>query len=150
MTISLDQIKKLRSETKAGIMDCRMALEESKGDFTKAKAWLLEKGKLKAAKKASRVTKAGIVEAYIHHGSQIGSLIKLTCETDFVAKTKEFKDLAHEICLQVAAMKPKNISELLKQEYIRDNTKTMDVLIKETIAKVGENIKIEEIAQISF
>jgi elongation factor Ts len=141
--ISVLDITKLRSETSAGIMDCKKALTEARGDMEKAKAILKAKGLATAAKKAAKKTSAGRVEAYTHLDGKVGSLVKLTCETDFVARNSEFKKLAHELCLQVAAMKPKDAAALLKQEYIRDPSKTVEELVKETIAKVGENIRIE-------
>ena len=144
MKTLLEDISKLRAETSAGIMDCKKALQENKGDFAKAKIWLEKKGIGKAAKKAGRETLAGIIESYIHLDARVGVLIKLGCETDFVARNKEFKKLAHEICLQIASMKPKNVAGLLKQSYIRDQSKTVDSLVKEVIAKMGENIKIAE------
>ena len=144
MKISIKDISKLRSETFCGIMDCKKALLESKGDFAKAKIWLEKKGIIKAAKKAGRETSAGIVESYIHLDGRVGVLIKLGCETDFAAKNKEFKKLAYELCLQIASMKPKNIEALLKQEYVRDSSKKIDSLVKEAIAKLGENIEIVE------
>lgn len=147
MSISLKQIKKLRLETKSGVMDCRRALEASKGDFEKAKKWLKQKGMTMASKKKDRETKAGLIEAYIHSGSQVGAMVKLSCETDFVGQTKEFKQLVHELAMQAAAMKPKTVKELLEQEYIRDADKKIKDLIKGTIAKVGENIKVEEIVR---
>ncbi len=143
MKISIQNISRLRAETSAGIMDCKKALQESKGDFVRAKIWLEKKGKSLAAKKAGRKTSAGIVESYIHLDAGVGVLVKLVCETDFVAQNKEFKKLAHEVCLQIASMKPKNVQALLKQEYIRDSSKKIDSLVKEAIAKLGENIKIE-------
>ncbi len=142
MKVSLDQIKKLREETQASIADCRKALGESDGDFKKAKELLRTWGIDKAAKKKDRVVGAGLVDTYIHAGGKVGVMVEVNCETDFVAKTDEFKILVHEVAMQVAAMDPKDIDALLKQEYIRDSAKTVDELVKETIAKVGENIKI--------
>ena len=144
MTVSLDKIKQLRKETKAGVMDVRQALQKSQGDLKKAKEWLVKKGLDKAAKKASRETNEGLIEAYIHTGGQVGAMVKLTCETDFVARTKEFKILARELAMQVASMKAKTVDELLKQDYIRDNRKKIKDLVKETVVKVGENIKVVE------
>lgn len=143
MKISVKDISKLRSETSCGIMDCKKALQENEGDFARAKIWLEKKGKSSAAKKIGRITSAGIVESYIHLDARVGVLIKLSCETDFAARNKEFKKLAHEICLQIASMKPKNVQALLNQEYVRDSSRKIDSLVKETIAKLGENIKIE-------
>ncbi len=145
MKISMEQIKQLREETKAGVMDARQALVENDGDIKKAKEWLVKKGLDKAAKKADRETCEGLVESYIHHGGRVGAIVKLTCETDFVARTDEFKTLARELAMQVASMDPQTVDELLAQDYIRDTSKKVEDLIKETIAKVGENIKVEEI-----
>ena len=144
MKISLDKIKQLRKETKAGVLEARQALQASKGDDKKAKRWLLEKGLVKASKKTDRATGEGLIEAYIHTDGKVGAIVKLACETDFVAKTKEFRALAHEIAMQVASMDPKDIDQLLSQEYIRDKSKKVGDLIKEAIAKLGENIKIVE------
>jgi elongation factor Ts len=140
--ISTNDIAKLRQLTGAGIMDCRQALTESKGDFDQAKKWLSKKGLAVAAKKKDRQTEAGLVYSYIHAGSQVGSLILLSCETDFVARTKDFTVLAKEIALQVASMNPKDVKELLGQDYIREPGKKIQTLIDETIGKLGENIRI--------
>jgi elongation factor Ts len=150
MKIALDRIKKLRQQTGSGIMDCRQALQQARGDFAKAKNWLKEKGLARAAKKKDRETKVGFIEAYIHNNSQVGAMVKLSCETDFVSHTQEFKELAHEIAMQVAAMNPKTIKDLLSQVYIRDPKKKIDDLIKEAMAKLGENIKIEKVSRLSF
>lgn len=143
MNIPIDQIKKLREKTGAGIADSRKALEEAKGDFKKAEQLVKSWGLDKAATKADRAVGAGLVETYIHGGGKVGAMVEVACETDFVARTDEFKSLAHEVGMQVAAMDPKDVEALLKQEYIRDSSKTIDQLIKETIAKVGENIRIK-------
>ncbi len=140
--ISIDQIKKLREKTGAGIMDCRRALEETKGDEKKASELLKKWGIDRAEKKADRETKAGIVDSYIHLGGKVGVLLEILCETDFVAKTDDFKNLSHELCLQIASMKPENVKELLKQEYIRDTSITIENLVKQTIGKLGENITV--------
>lgn len=142
MKISIEDIRKLRRETKSGVMEVRQALQKTKGNFKKAKEWLMRKSLTKAEAKAARATGEGIIEAYIHSGGKAGSIVKIGCETDFVAKTQELKVLAHEIALQVVSMEPKNIDELLDQDYIRDDKKKVGDLIKETIAKVGENIKV--------
>ncbi|MCL5439002.1 MAG: translation elongation factor Ts [Patescibacteria group bacterium] len=143
MKTSVEEIKKLREETQASIADCRKALEESK-DYKGAIAWLRKHGIEKAEKKAERKTGAGLVGSYIHQNGKVGVLISILCETDFVARTDEFKNLAHEIAMQIAAMEPKNVEALLKQEYIRDNSRTIHDLIKEMISKFGENIVIKE------
>jgi len=98
----------------------------------------------KLHKKSDRETSQGLVEAYIHNGGKVGSLIVLRCETDFVARTDEFKNLAREIGMQIAAMNPESVEVLLKQEYIRDSAHTMESLIKSVIGKLGENITLSE------
>ncbi|MBI2032231.1 MAG: translation elongation factor Ts [Candidatus Levybacteria bacterium] len=150
MNISIDQIKQLREETAASIADCRKALEESNGDYKKTLEWLKKRGIEKAEKKADRETPQGIVEAYVHGNGKIGVLITLLCETDFVARTDEFKALAHEIALQVSAMNPKNVESLLAQEYIRDPQMTIEQLVKQTIGKLGENIAVREFIRLEL
>lgn len=139
----LKTLKKLREETSASVSDCRRALEESGGDFKKALDWLKKRAAVIADKKADRTTGQGLIEAYIHAGGKVGVMVELLCETDFVARTDEFKDLAREISMQAAAMKPENIEALLKQEYIRDSSQTIENLIKGYIGKLGENIKVK-------
>jgi len=141
---TVNDIKKLRQETNAGIMDCRKALEESKGDLKKAAEWLRKKGIEKADKKAGRETGAGMVESYIHATGKVGAIVEIGCETDFVARTPDFKKLTHEIAMQIASMDPKDVETLLKQEYIRDSSMTIHDLIKGLIAKVGENIVVKK------
>jgi len=143
MKISVEEIKKLRDETQASVADCRVALEEAKGDYKKALEVLRKKGFDRAEKKAGRETGQGLIESYVHQNGRIGVLVELLCETDFVARTAEFKNLAHEVAMQVAAMDPKDADSLLKQEYIRDSSKTISDLIKETVAKLGENIQLK-------
>lgn len=143
MTTSIDQIKKLRVKTGAGIADCRRALEETSGDFKKAEELVKSWGLFKAATKSDRAVGAGLVETYIHAGGKVGAMVEVNCETDFVARTDEFKNLVHEIAMQAAAMDPATVEELLKQEYIRDASKTVEQLVGESVAKFGENIKIK-------
>lgn len=143
MAIDLKTIKKLREETSASIADCRRALDESDGDYEKALEWLQKRAAEIAAKKADRSTGEGIIEAYIHQGGKVGVLVELLCETDFVAKTDEFKQLAREIGMQVAAMNPEDLETLLKQEYIRDGSQTIEQMIKNVIGKLGENITVK-------
>jgi elongation factor Ts len=146
MTITVDQIKELREETGAGIMDVRKALTECKGDVKAAKIWLEKKGMKRAEDKAERVTEAGYVFAYVHFNGKVGSLVKLACETDFVAKTEDFQNLGKEIAMQVASMKPETVEELLKQDYLRDTSKTIEAMIKVMSGKTGENIRVVSIA----
>lgn len=142
--VNLEQLKKLRKETEVSLADCRKALEETNGDYGKAMTWLKKHGIEKAAKKEDRQTSQGLIECYIHQNGKIGSMAEILCETDFVARTSDFKNLAHEIAMQIAAMNPKNVETLLKQEYIKDQSMTIENLIKQTIAKLGENIVIKK------
>lgn len=144
MKVNIEDIKKLREKTKAGISDCREALEESGGDMVKAEDWLRKKGLERADKKADREVKAGLVFAYVHHTGRIGSMVGVACETDFVAKTEEFAKLGKELALQVASSKPESVEELLEQEYVRDPAKKVKELIKEVIGKLGENIQVSD------
>lgn len=149
MNISLDLLKKLRNDTSAGVSDCRQALEDAEGNYDKAKKLLLERGLEKAAKKEGKETTQGMVEAYVHQG-KVGVLVEVRCETDFVARTDEFKHLAHEVALQIAAMNPKNVEELLKGTYIRDPQLTMEALVKQVVAKVGENITVAKFDRLAL
>lgn len=147
--INVDDIKKLRDETGAGIADIKQALEEANGDLEKAKGLLKQKGLDKAAKKAEREVKSGLVEVY-SHGGKVGVVAELLCETDFVAKTADFKNLAHELALQIASMDPKTVEELLAQEYIRDSSLTIGELVKSTVGKLGENIQVGKFSRIEL
>ncbi len=149
MEVSVDQIKKLREQTGAGIADCRQALADSSGDLSVAKEILKKQGLDKASAKLDRVVSNGLVETY-SHGGKVGVVVELLCETDFVAKTPDFKTLAHEIALQISAMNPENLAELLSQEYIRDSSITVEGLIKSTVAKLGENIQIGKFARVQL
>ena len=150
MKITIDRIKKIRELTGYGIMDCRKALEEAAGDEKKAVELLNIWGIEKSAKKKDRETKAGLIQSYIHGEGKIGVLIELLCETDFVARTDDFKNLAHELCLQISSMNPKDIKELLKQEYIRDPGLTIGDMIKQTIGKLGENITVSRFVRMQL
>ncbi|OGH12481.1 MAG: translation elongation factor Ts [Candidatus Levybacteria bacterium RIFCSPHIGHO2_01_FULL_36_15] len=150
MKISVELVKQLREKTQASIAECRKALEEAKGDLKTAEQVLKKKGFEAAIAKSERKTGQGLVEAYVHQNGKVGALVELLCETDFVARTVEFKTLAHEIAMQVAAMNPKDIETLLKQEYIRDASKTIEALIKETIAKLGENIVLKGFSRLEI
>ena len=143
--VDVKQIKKLRDETQASVSDCRKALEETKGNFDLAIKWLKIHGVEKAEKSKSRQTAQGLIESYIHQNGKVGALVEILCETDFVARTDDFKHLAHEVAMQVCAMNPKDVDTLLKQVYIRDSSMTISDLIKQAIAKLGENIIVREI-----
>lgn len=140
MAVTMDQIKKLREETGAGVMDAKKALEESGGDEKKAKEWIAEKGMARADKKSDRETKAGTIYAYTHHNSLSASLVELQCETDFVASNSDFVGLAKELAMQVNSMQPETVEEFVEQEYIRNPKITIKELIKQTSGKLGENI----------
>ena len=142
MKISIEDLKKLREATSAGVADCRQALEDAGGNYEKAKKLLIERGLEKAAKKEGKETSQGVIASYVHATGKVGVLLELRCETDFVERTDEFKNLAHELTLQIAAMNPRDVKALLASPYIRDAGQTMEQLVKITIAKVGENITI--------
>lgn len=184
----LEKIKQLRQITSVSMVECKKALEDTGGDLEKALEILHRQGKIKAQKKAERETREGVVESYIHPNRKIGVLIELNCETDFVARSKEFRELAHELCLQIAAMapfyvKPEDIPEeflegerkiyeeqfagsgksshlikgivdgkikkyceeicLLSQAFVKDEQKTIQDLINDSILKLGENITVK-------
>ena len=187
MSISAQQVKELREKTAAGMMDCKKALEECKGDMEKAVDWLRQKGLAKAAKKAGRSTEQGMIGSYIHSTGKIGVLVEIKCETDFVARTEAFQEFAKNIAMQIAAASPlaldaealdpalverereiyrqkareegkpdaivEKIAEgavkkyykevcLLEQPFIKDDKKSVQDLLNETIATVGENMAI--------
>jgi elongation factor Ts len=150
-------IKELREATGAGVMDAKRALDEANGDKEKAKAILREQGALRAEKRAERETRQGVVDSYIHAQGRIGVLVELNCETDFVANTEDFRSLARNIAMQIAAMNPQVVSAedrtpemegsdeevaLLSQPYIRDAGRNIGDLVKELVAKTGENVRV--------
>ncbi len=198
MAINLDEVKKLKELTGVGLTDAKRALEEAGGDFDKALEEMRKKGLTKAEKRGEREAREGVIESYVH-GDRIGVLVELNCETDFVARTDNFKELAHEIALQVAAMQPKWVSVddvpeaektrkkeelveamksdpknsskpadvmekivsgqlkkyfselvLLDQPYWKDDSKTIEMLVKESMAKLGENIVVRRFARIEL
>lgn len=192
MAIPAEQVKALRDATGAGMMDCKRALEATNGDFEKAKDWLRQKGLAKAGAKAGRVASQGIVETYVHHNHQLGVLLELNSESDFVARNAEFRHLAHEIAVHIAAAEPRYLRRedvpkdlvdreraiyeaqaheqkkppqviekiaqgklndfykrevLMDQAWAKDDKRTVDQVIKEAIAKLGENITISRFAR---
>ncbi len=192
MAITIDEIKSLREETGAGILDCRKALEQAKGDFSLALDYLREKGLATAAKRADRVTNQGVVELYSHGNGRVGVMVEVNCETDFVARSEAFRTMAHEFALQIAASAPTYISEedipesvleaerdiarrraqeegksgeiverivegrinklkdeicLLRQAYVRDDSITVEKLLMQNIAAIGENLVIRRFAR---
>ena len=142
MAVNSQDVQRLRQDSGAGVMDCKRALEETRGDFEKAKALLRERGLARAQKKSDRLAKEGVVEAYVHAGGRIGALVELSSETDFVARNPEFRELAKEIAMQVAAMDPKDVDELLGQAYIRDASRTVGELVTRLAASTGENVRV--------
>lgn len=173
MSITTEMIKELRERTGAGIMDAKRALEQAGGDMERATEILRQQGLARAARKAGRTTSQGLVHAYIHGGGRIGALIEVNCETDFVARTAEFKQLVHDLAMQVAATAPRYVSGedvpgdvleagaqqagsrekllqqvvLLAQPFIKDPSRTVEDVIKEAIARLGENIRVRRFAR---
>jgi len=137
-----NDIQKLRELTGAGVMDCKRALEEAKGDFDEAVKLIHEKGVIVAERRGNRKTGAGILESYVHL-NRVGVLLELRTETDFVAKSDPFKNLAHELAMQIAAMGAETVDDLLKQPYIKDESITVGDLVTRTIGQLGEKIVVE-------
>jgi elongation factor Ts len=160
---SAEDVKKLRDLTGAGVMDCKKALDEADNNVDEAVAILREKGVARAEKRSGRETGQGLVESYIHAGGRIGVIVEINCETDFVARTGDFKKLAHDVAMQIAGIPstlvvneddlPKDAEGsaeelvLMKQPFIKDGSRTIESLVKEAIAKTGENIQIRRFAR---
>ena len=160
--VTTDAVKQLREETGAGVMDCKRALEDAGGDFARAKSLLRERGVAAAAKRSERETGQGVVEAYIHGGGRIGVLVELNCETDFVARTDGFRQLARDIAMQVAAMNPLALTPeevpaehngtveenaLMTQPFIKDGGRTIEQLVQDVVATTGENVRVARFAR---
>jgi elongation factor Ts len=160
--VSTEAIKEVREVTKAGVLECKDALLEAGGDVVKAVESLRRRGLTVAEKKAGRIATGGVIEAYVHHTGQVGALVELNCETDFVARTDEFTQLAHDLAMQVTAASPQFVTAeeipadaeldpqevcLLLQPFIKEPDKTVGEIVAETIAKVGENIKVRRFAR---
>lgn len=146
---SIEAIKELREQTGLSIMDIKNALIESRGDQEKALEILKDKGLSVMKKRAEKSARQGIVESYVHQG-RIGVLVVLNCETDFVARNQDFQHLAHELALQISAMKPANVQELLEQEYIRDPTQKVKDILSAMTGKVGEKIVISKFVRLEL
>ena len=157
MEITAAMVKELREKTGAGVMDCKKILLQTVGDMEKASQLLREKGLDKLEKKSDRVASQGLVEAYVHFGNRLGTMVEVNCETDFVANTPEFKELAHNLALQITAAAPQFVSReelpegseadpekvcLLQQKFIKDESKTIKDIIGDTVARVGEKISV--------
>jgi len=164
MAVSPQLVKELRDLTGAGMLECKLALTEAEGDIEKAQQILREKGIQMAAKKAERPTAQGLIHAYIHHDGRAGAMVELNCETDFVARTDDFRRLAQDIAMQVVAMNPRYLSpddipddaegssdpselSLLQQPFIKDESLTIQDLVTEVIRKTGENIRVRRFAR---
>lgn len=139
---TIDALKKLREETSVSFSLCKKALDESGNDIEKAKKLLSNWGIEQSASKLLRKTQQGSLFSYIHHNKKIGVLLELLCETDFVASNGEFQRLGSELAMQTASINPPDLSSLLKAPYIKEQSKTVETLVKEYIFKLGENIKI--------
>ena len=157
MAVDVKLVRTLRDQTGAGIMDCKEALEKSGGDMEKAVQTLREKGVASATKRVGKDTNEGIVETYLHTGGRVGAMVELGCETDFVARTEEFQKLAHDICMQIAAMGPVYVDAdeieegddrppaqiaLMLQPFIKNGSSSVGEMVRELSGKVGENIRV--------
>ena len=162
MKVTTAMVKELRDRTGAGIMDTKRALDAAGGVMEEAEKVLAEKGLATAMKKGGRETSEGVIQSYVHTGNRIGAMVELNCETDFVARTTEFNELARDLAMQVAAMSPNHIERdmvpedagevpaeevLTEQQYIKEPGKTVSELVTEMIARVGENVRIRRIAR---
>jgi len=160
--ITATLVKELRELSGSGIMDCKRALEETGGDVEKAEAILRSKGIALAMKKSSRATNEGLIESYVHSGGRIASMVELNCETDFVSRTTEFKELAHNLAMQIAAMAPQYVDQtelaedsgenpeevcLLQQPYIKDPGRVIEDLVTDLTARIGENVRVKRFAR---
>lgn len=145
--MSIDLIKQLREKTGISVAECKKALEGAGGDEMKALEILKEKSQSVTMKKAEAETKEGLIEAYIHSNGKIGVLVELNCQTDFVARNPDFKSLAKDLAMQVAATESVDVPSLLAEPFIKDPSRTVGSLINEHIAKLGENIKINKFAR---
>jgi len=149
MAVTAKDIQKLRDLTGAGMMDCKKALDDAGGDIDAALKIVHERGAAKVAKRSDREAGAGLIESYIHN-ERIGVLVDVRAETDFVVRSDEFRTLAKELAMQIAAVGPENIEELMKQPYMRDDSKTIEDVIKEVAAKVGENVQVRTFTRLEL
>jgi elongation factor Ts len=143
-------VQRLRSESGAGVMDCKRALEETGGDYAKALALIKERGIQSVAKKSERSAKEGVIASYVHANNRVGALVELASETDFVARGEEFQKLAKEIAMQVVAMEPATVDELLEQPYIRDSSKKIKDLVTDVAATTKENVHVRRIQRFAL
>ncbi len=145
---SMDDLKQLREETGARIMDCKKALEETDGDLAEAKEFIADKYLSRAEKKQDRATKEGYIASYVHNNGQVGALVEVQCETDFVARNEEFRTMARDLAMQVAAMNPADVEELLEQEFIKDPSMDIETYVKSISGKIGERMVVSRISRL--
>jgi len=165
LQVTASQVKALRERTSAGVMDCKQALSKANGDIGKAEEILKSAGLAAAAKKSGRATREGLIASYIHSGNKIGALVEVACETDFVARTDEMKQLAHDLAMQIAAMEPTYVNSeeqdasderppsevvLLEQTFIKDPGKKIQDIVNEAVAKLGENIRVNRFVRFAL
>lgn len=139
--VTAADIKALREETGAGMMECKKALEESDGNMDKAREWIKQRGLAKAEKKADRETKEGYIAVYVHNTNKMAAMVEILCETDFVARNPEFQEMAKNVAMQVVSMSPETVEELLAQDYIRGGG-TIEELVKGLSGKIGEKFVV--------
>jgi len=144
MAISAEAVKELRDKTGISMMECKKALEEAAGDMAKALELLSARASVVAGKKADRALGAGTIASYIHGNGQVGALVHLSCETDFVSKNEEFVSLARDIAMHISAMRPADVAELTGQQFIKDPSKTVADLLSQGIQKFGERIEVTQ------
>ncbi|MFH0987313.1 MAG: elongation factor Ts [Patescibacteria group bacterium] len=150
MAIPIEKIKKLREKTNISVAECKKALEEKEDDFDEALKILKKKGAEILEKKKSRQTKSGLVDAYLHQNGKVAAIVKVSCESDFASRNEEFRDFVHDLSMQIAAMAPLSIEELLKQPYIKDVKKNIKDLLEELVCKIGENVKIDDFKRLEL
>jgi elongation factor Ts len=148
--VTADQIRKLRDETGAPILRVKKVLEELKGDERRALEILKKEGFEKANKRAERTTSEGIISCYLHHSGKIGVMVEILCETDFVARNELFTQLGKDVAMQISFSNPKDLRELLEQEFIKDSSQKIEDLVKSVIAKTGENIRVGRFSRIEL
>lgn len=144
--VDFEKLKQLREETGISFAICKKALEEAKNDISKAKKVIEKIAGEKIQEKSKRSTKSGGLFTYVHHNKKVASIVEILCETDFVSGNKEFQEFGHEMALQIASLYPKNVNELLSQDYIKDPKRKISDLLNEVTLKFGEKIQISKIA----
>jgi len=147
MSYTVADVKKLREETGAGMLDCKKALEETKGNFEAAKEVVRKKGLDRADKKADRETKEGYIASYVHSNNKVAALVEILCETDFVARNEEFQRMAKDVAMHVTAMNSKSVEELLKEPFVKDPSKTIEELVKGISGKTGEKLLVNNLVR---